>query len=298
LTNKKICIAYVPVLFTFGVEALAGTKDRKSNVPQLISKSGGYTNMRKAAIAGLFAFVTILIASGSSASAETFDILKISKSQQGSFTASVALQPIVLASSKSEKIQPDTQLPEQKIHEVQGSETLTLIAEQYQTTWDRLFNKNTQIAHPDVIKVGDKITIPTLDEVLAAREIPAPPAPSSADSNQSPSVSSSSPIVTARGASSGNTYSPGYCTWYAKNMRPDLPNNLGNADTWVVRAAAQGIPTGGTPAPGAIGQQGMHVVYVERVNPDGTVLISEMNFTGLYAVSTRTVAASTFRYIY
>lgn len=254
--------------------------------------------MRKAAIAGLFAFVTILIASGSSASAEAFDILKINKSPQGSFVTTAVMQPIALASSKSEKVQPDTQAPEQKIHEIQKGETLTSIAEQYQTTWDRLFYKNTQITHPDVIPVGDKITIPTPDEVLAVREVPAPPAAPSADSGQPATVSNSGIAMNTRGASSGNTYSPGYCTWYVKNMRPDLPNNLGNADTWVARAAAQGIPTGGTPAPGAVGQQGMHVVYVERVNADGTVLISEMNFIGLYTVSTRTVAASTFRYIY
>jgi peptidoglycan DL-endopeptidase CwlO len=77
-----------------------------------------------------------------------------------------------------------------------------------------------------------------------------------------------------------------------------LPNNLGNANTWVARAAAQGIPTGSAPRVGAIGQQGMHVVYVESVNGDGTVTVSEMNFRGRYVISSRTVPASTFRYIY
>lgn len=81
-------------------------------------------------------------------------------------------------------------------------------------------------------------------------------------------------------------------------MRPDLPNNLGNADTWVARAAAQGIPTGSAPRVGAIGQQGMHVVYVQSVNGNGTVTISEMNYQGLYIISTRTVPANSFMYIY
>jgi surface antigen len=81
-------------------------------------------------------------------------------------------------------------------------------------------------------------------------------------------------------------------------MRPDLPNNLGNANTWVSRAAAQGLATGSAPRVGAVGQQGMHVVYVEAVNGDGTVTISEMNHAGLYVRTVRTVPASTFMYIY
>lgn len=96
----------------------------------------------------------------------------------------------------------------------------------------------------------------------------------------------------------GNGYDAGNCTWYAKSKRPDLPNNLGNADTWASSAAAQGFETGSSPKVGAVGQQGMHVVYVEKVHPNGTVSISEMNYTGFGVVSNRTVAASNFIYIY
>ena len=77
-----------------------------------------------------------------------------------------------------------------------------------------------------------------------------------------------------------------------------MPNNLGNANTWVARAAAQGMATGSTPRAGAVGQQGMHVVYVESVNGDGTVTISEMNHVGWNVVNQRTVPASNFQYIY
>lgn len=112
-----------------------------------------------------------------------------------------------------------------------------------------------------------------------------------------PKVTSSASSYVRSSGVAGNTYSPGYCTWYAKNMRPDLPNNLGNADTWVARAAAQGLPTGSEPRVGAIGQQGMHVVYVEAVDGD-MVTISEMNYHGLWSMNTRTVSASSFSYIY
>jgi peptidoglycan DL-endopeptidase CwlO len=204
-------------------------------------------------------------------------------------------------------------------YKVEPNDSLDKIAKKYQTTWVRLYNKNAQIENPDLIKVNDEIIIPLADEVLASRPMPvksspvvAPPttaAPtrvraqvaSPAPTRVRAQVASPAPqprAYASRGAVSGNTYSAGYCTWYVKNRRPDLPNNLGNADTWVARASAQGLPTGSAPRVGAVGQRGMHVVYVESVNGDGTVGISEMNREGLYVTSTRTVPASYFQYIY
>ena len=105
------------------------------------------------------------------------------------------------------------------------------------------------------------------------------------------------------GDSGGNLYTPGNCTWYAKSRRPDLPNNLGNANTWYARAAAQGWNVGLTPKKGAVatstaGWAG-HVAYVEGVSLDGQfVTISEMNYRGLYSMFRRTVHYSEFQYIY
>lgn len=117
---------------------------------------------------------------------------------------------------------------------------------------------------------------------------------------QKPVVESTTYIQrSSSGNSSGNTYAPGNCTWYAKSRRPDLPNSLGNADTWAYRAAAQGIPTGYTPQPGAVGQYGMHVVIVESVNGDGTFNLSEMNYQGYGIISSRSnVSASGWSFIY
>ena len=186
-------------------------------------------------------------------------------------------------------------------HTVTRGDTLTKIANTHQITWKRLFAKNIQLANPDKINVGDTITIPDASEQLPERALPAPavvaPQPTfRAGTAARQTFTQSAPQ--ARGSSAGNTYAAGYCTWYAKNRRPDLPNRLGNANTWVARAAAQGIPTGSAPRAGAIGQQGMHVVYVESVNGDGTVTISEMNYKGLGVVSSRTAPASNFSYIY
>jgi surface antigen len=99
-------------------------------------------------------------------------------------------------------------------------------------------------------------------------------------------------------SSAGNTYTKGQCTWYVKSRRPDLPNGLGNGGQWVANAAARGFATGTTARAGAVGEQPGHVVYVESVSGD-MVNISEMNFNGgVGVVHTRTVAASTFKYIY
>lgn len=106
------------------------------------------------------------------------------------------------------------------------------------------------------------------------------------------------PIPKPASSSPGNRYAAGNCTWYAKSRRPDLPNNLGNAYSWVSRARAQGLPTGKDPKVGAIGQSGNHVVYVEEVHSNGTVAISEMNFVGYGKISHRTLPASSFTYIY
>lgn len=99
----------------------------------------------------------------------------------------------------------------------------------------------------------------------------------------------------------GNGYVPGQCTWYVKNRRPDLPNNLGNANMWYSNAAARGFAVGSAPRVGAVatttaGPYG-HLAYVESVSGN-MVTVSEMNWGGPYRMNTRTVPASTFLYIY
>lgn len=102
--------------------------------------------------------------------------------------------------------------------------------------------------------------------------------------------------------STGNTYAAGNCTWYVKSRRPDIPNRMGNANAWYASAQAQGFKTGTVSKKGAIGVSfngwAGHVVYVEAWNPDGTVTVSEMNYEGLYSMTTRTVPESDFVYIY
>jgi surface antigen len=202
--------------------------------------------------------------------------------------------------SEPSNVKAKSEQPAQKQHIVSAGDTLSSIAARYDTTWKRLYDKNTDIASPDTISVGQKIVIPSRDESLKARNLPAVNTARTVSSRPVANSAgpASQPVSTPRGSSAGNSYYAGYCTWYAKSRRPDMPNNLGNADTWVMRAAAQGFATGSVPRAGAIGQQGMHVVYVERVNANGTVTVSEMNYQGYGVVSSRTVPAGTFHYIY
>lgn len=177
---------------------------------------------------------------------------------------------------------------------VRSGDNLTKIAKQFDTSWLRLWNKNTDLDNPDLIYPGQAFLIPDDSEELKDRPVP--------EAVVVALSAPSGPSAVRRGPVAGNTYDYGYCTWYVKNRRPDLPNNLGNANTWYSRAAAQGYSVGSKPRAGAVGvdtggEYG-HVVYVQRVNGDGTVLIAEMNYRAWNVSSTRTVSAGSFLYIY
>ncbi len=103
-----------------------------------------------------------------------------------------------------------------------------------------------------------------------------------------------------------NGYDYGYCTWYAKTRRPDLPNNLGNASTWKILAQRAGFSVGNSPRTGAViwtppRDYYGHVGYVEKVNSDGSVEVSEMNVAGFGVLSHKKLSASqaaAYGYIY
>lgn len=220
------------------------------------------------------------------------------------------------AKSLEEKSKDDEDKPENKakrndnpeikpiIHTITEGDNLSLIAEKYETTWRRLFDKNTKLENPDVLNIGDKLIVPFENEDLKQRDLPAAQiAPSLNYPETTTHPATNQPVTTYAQQpgqnTAGNTYTAGYCTWYVKNRRPDIPNMLGDAISWVSSARARGMATGSTPRVGAVGQQGNHVVYVEAVDSkSGMVTISEMNYKGLYIINQRTVPASSFTYIY
>ena len=99
----------------------------------------------------------------------------------------------------------------------------------------------------------------------------------------------------------------GQCTYYMYNRfaqlgAPIRTSALGNAAEWPANAAAAGYGVSSTPRAGTaiVFQRGVggadpvygHVGFVERVNADGSLFISEMNVQGVNVISTRTIPAS------
>ena len=104
----------------------------------------------------------------------------------------------------------------------------------------------------------------------------------------------------------GGPYGAGQCTQWAWSKRRDLPSTLGNANTWAARAAAAGYVVNRTPSAGAVFQTSSgwygHVGYVEGLNPDGSITVTEMNYNYRpYMVIRATIPASAvgnFNYIH
>ncbi|HEU5187985.1 MAG TPA: CHAP domain-containing protein [Candidatus Saccharimonadales bacterium] len=101
-------------------------------------------------------------------------------------------------------------------------------------------------------------------------------------------------------ASTNNTYDYGYCTFWAAQRRDEIgfaiPNTWGNANTWDDRAERDDYTVNNSPGVGAIMQSDAgdlgHVAFVEKVNPDGSWEVSEMNVKGWDILSNRTFAAN------
>lgn len=103
----------------------------------------------------------------------------------------------------------------------------------------------------------------------------------------------------------GNGYVLGNCTWYVYNRFAQLGKHvyayLGDGGSWGKTANSHGSKTSSTPKqhwavsfppfsmPGIEGYG--HVAYVEYVNPDGSFLISEMNWGAEYRMNWRVITA-------
>jgi surface antigen len=130
---------------------------------------------------------------------------------------------------------------------------------------------------------------------------PPAPTPKPKPKTKTPAPDNSINDVTSIGSGYDgvNHYFPrGYCTYYvASQMKITFG---GNAKSWLANAKASGYVTGTEPAPrsavvmtgprGAMRRYG-HVAYVDSVNGDGTITVSEMNYDHFNRVDTRTISA-------
>ena len=89
----------------------------------------------------------------------------------------------------------------------------------------------------------------------------------------------------------GNNFAFGNCTYYVYNRR-QVPWS-GDAWAWYGNAQRKGFATGSSPRPASImvtWESGYgHVAYVESVNPDGSWVVSEMNFVAFNTVDRRLI---------
>lgn len=177
------------------------------------------------------------------------------------------------------------------VYTVKPGDTPELLAQRYRADRNRIITYNdAEIAG---LQPGQKIVIP--GGVLPSTEQPGYQAPA-------PRTASVSALSGYRGSiGGGNRYAYGYCTWYVYERRAELGRPVGgmwgDAKAWTYGARAAGFTINRTPAPGAIlvdpnsAPPYGHVAVVERVNADGSVTVSEMNYVGWAVISSRTISA-------
>ena len=158
-------------------------------------------------------------------------------------------------------------------------------------------------------------------------EAPAPASAASTASTSTASTSSSTSTPAAQTQTSSYTYTAGggfpavdpsfraslnggyfgQCTYYVFNRMAQVGtpighSMMGNAAEWPSYARSYGYSVSNSPSAGSaiVFQQGLagadptygHVGFVEAVNADGSLYISEMNVRGLNVISYRTIPAS------
>lgn len=152
------------------------------------------------------------------------------------------------------------------------------------------------------INPGDFLVIP--GGVVAT-----PPAPKPTPRTKSKPAAPDNSINDVTSIGSGydganHLFPKGYCTYYVANKWLENGTKIsfgGNAKSWLANAKASGYVTGQEPAPRAavvmtgptrVMRNYGHVAYVESVNGDGTITISEMNYAHFNRVDTRTLPAN------
>ncbi|WP_414042212.1 LysM peptidoglycan-binding domain-containing protein [Macrococcus animalis] len=179
-----------------------------------------------------------------------------------------------------------------KTHIVQPGDYLAKIASRYGVsiqnikTWNNL-SSNIIYANQKLIVSGaaaGTVTIPTSGVKKAPVKVTSIPT-----------------VVKSPTFAHANLYDYGQCTWYVFNKRAAIGKGIStywwNAAGWANGARNDGFIVNSTPAVGAIatttdGPLG-HVAFVERVNADGTIMVSETNYlTPAGVVGYRTLTLS------
>lgn len=174
-------------------------------------------------------------------------------------------------------------------HTVQAGESLNIIANKYGVSVDALMQANNLNGY--LISPNQTLKIPN-----GSSNNSTPNAGSGGSGGATDISDQDTPTF-----NDSNLYDWGQCTWHAFNRRQETGKPIStywyNAEGWATKAQADGFRVDNSPAVGSIlqtteGPVG-HVAYVEQVNPDGSVLVSEMNYnTPPGTVGYRTIPAS------
>lgn len=166
------------------------------------------------------------------------------------------------------------------LYTIQSGDTLASVAERYKANAEQIKTYND--LELGGFSSGKQIIIP--QGSLPTDERPGYEAPVVTNGIAYNTYSGGTGSSNTYAASTGNTYAFGNCTWYAYERREELGRSVGsrwgNAATWAYYASISGYRVDGTPAVGAVMQNGGgygHVAIVEAVNPGVSVTISEMN---------------------
>lgn len=154
---------------------------------------------------------------------------------------------------------------------VQAGDYLYKIATQYGVSVDKLKSWNGLTSN--IIYVNQQLVVS--NAVTTTEKAPAPTA------EPVPQQTTTSPVFNHQ-----NWYDYGQCTWHVFNKRAAIGKGIStywwNANNWANGAKNDGFTVNSTPEVGAIAQTTAgwlgHVAFVERVNADGTILVSEMNY--------------------
>ena len=184
---------------------------------------------------------------------------------------------------------PATQTTQQgSTYTVQPGDSLSLIASKYGTTYQNIMTLNG--LNDFFIYPGQKLKV----------------SGTVSTNTQTPKVNKPAQVKTQSGYftptfNHSNLYDWGQCTWYVFNKRQEIGKPIStywwNANNWANGASQDGYTVDNRPEVGSILQSTAgyygHVAFVEQIRPDGSLLVSEMNFTGSPGIVTyRTVTAS------
>lgn len=182
---------------------------------------------------------------------------------------------------------------------VQNGDSLAVIAQNHGVSVDQLMSSNNLQGY--IIHPGQTLNISGGN---GGNNTTAEPTTAGATASQAPAHGQNTLPSQSGGRTSfndQNLYDWGQCTYHVFDRRGQAGSNIstfwGDAKYWASAAQADGFQVNNTPAVGSIlqstsGQYG-HVAYVEAINADGSLLISEMNYNTPPGVQDyRTIPAS------